>query len=47
MIERRKIDRMIKRLDKQQLTSTGQTQEAEISDKLSKLKEDLEYVRVS
>ncbi|KAK1362482.1 rRNA-processing protein EFG1 [Heracleum sosnowskyi] len=43
--ERRKIERRIRRLEKQHRVSAGQTQEAEISDQLSKLKEDLEYVR--
>ncbi|KAL7105378.1 hypothetical protein ACP275_07G040500 [Erythranthe tilingii] len=43
--ERSKIERKIKRLEKQQLTSTGEAQEAEIADQLSKLKEDLEYVK--
>ncbi|KAL6532398.1 hypothetical protein OROGR_014368 [Orobanche gracilis] len=43
--ERRKIERRIRRLEKQQRVSTGQAQEAEIADQLSKLKEDLEYVR--
>ncbi|KZV43807.1 hypothetical protein F511_39588 [Dorcoceras hygrometricum] len=43
--ERRKIERRIRRLEKQQRASTGQAQEAEIAEQLSKLKEDLEYVR--
>ncbi|KAL6548348.1 hypothetical protein OROGR_008769 [Orobanche gracilis] len=43
--ERRKIERRIRRLEKQQRISTGQAQEADIADQLSKLKEDLEYVR--
>ncbi|KAL8048066.1 hypothetical protein ABFX02_07G039600 [Erythranthe guttata] len=43
--ERSKIERKIKRLEKQQLTSTGEAQEADIADQLSKLKEDLEYVK--
>ncbi|KAL6519965.1 hypothetical protein OROMI_032859 [Orobanche minor] len=43
--ERRKIERRIRRLEKQQRISTGQAHEAEIADQLSKLKEDLEYVR--
>ncbi|KAL8158285.1 hypothetical protein AgCh_002838 [Apium graveolens] len=43
--ERRKIERRIRRLEKQHRVSAGQNQEAEISDQLSKLKEDLEYVR--
>ncbi|KAL2242465.1 UNVERIFIED_CONTAM: hypothetical protein Sindi_0364500 [Sesamum indicum] len=43
--ERRKIERRIRRLEKQQRASTGQAQEAEIAEQLTKLKEDLEYVR--
>ncbi|XP_057960221.1 rRNA-processing protein EFG1 isoform X2 [Malania oleifera] len=43
--ERRKIERRIRRLEKQQRASSGQAHEAEISEQLSKLKEDLEYVR--
>ncbi|PIN01309.1 hypothetical protein CDL12_26181 [Handroanthus impetiginosus] len=43
--ERRKIDRRIRQLEKQQRASTDQAQEAEIADQLSKLKEDLQYVR--
>ncbi|XP_073278429.1 uncharacterized protein [Primulina huaijiensis] len=43
--ERRKIERRIRRLEKQQRASAGQAQEAEIAGQLSKLKEDLEYVR--
>ncbi|GFP86081.1 hypothetical protein PHJA_000752000 [Phtheirospermum japonicum] len=43
--ERRKIERRIRRLEKQQRVSTAQGQEAEIADQLTKLKEDLEYVR--
>ncbi|KAK6161469.1 hypothetical protein DH2020_004850 [Rehmannia glutinosa] len=43
--ERRKIERRIRRLEKQQRVSTGQAEEADIADQLSKLKEDLEYVR--
>ncbi|KAL6969106.1 hypothetical protein U1Q18_042578, partial [Sarracenia purpurea var. burkii] len=43
--ERRKIERRIRRLEKMQRSSSGQSQEAEISVQLSKLKEDLEYVR--
>lgn len=43
-LERRKIERRIRRLEKLQRTSSGQAQDAE---QLSKLKEDLEYVRVS
>ncbi|MBA0615019.1 hypothetical protein Godav_015220 [Gossypium davidsonii] len=43
--ERRKIERRIRRLEKQQRTSPGQAQDMEIAEQLSKLKEDLEYVR--
>ncbi|PON40160.1 rRNA-processing protein EFG [Parasponia andersonii] len=43
--ERRKIERRIRRLEKLQRASSGQTQDAEIAEQLSKLKEDLEYVR--
>ncbi|XP_042064522.1 rRNA-processing protein EFG1-like [Salvia splendens] len=43
--ERRKIERRIRRLEKQQRASTGQAQEADITEQLSKLKEDLEYVK--
>ncbi|KAI3469680.1 hypothetical protein Pfo_026343 [Paulownia fortunei] len=43
--ERRKIERRIRRLEKQQRVSTGQAQEAEIADQLSNLREDLEYVK--
>ncbi|KAI4342697.1 hypothetical protein MLD38_027289 [Melastoma candidum] len=43
--ERRKIERRIRRLEKMQRTSPGPEQEAEIMEQLSKLKEDLEYVR--
>ncbi|KAL2463694.1 hypothetical protein Fot_53350 [Forsythia ovata] len=43
--ERRKIERSIRRLEKQQRTSSDQAHETEISEQLSKLKEDLEYVR--
>lgn len=45
--ERRKIERRIRRLEKLQRTSSGQAQDVDIADQLSKLKEDLEYVRVS
>lgn len=45
--ERRKIERRIRRLEKQQRAASGQAQEAEVAEQLSKLKEDLEYVRVS
>lgn len=44
--ERRKVERRIRRLEKQQRTSPGQAQDMEIAEQLSKLKEDLEYVRV-
>lgn len=47
LAERRKIERRIRRLEKQQRTSSGKAQETEISEQLAKLKEDLEYVRVS
>ncbi|KAI3459451.1 hypothetical protein Pfo_016114 [Paulownia fortunei] len=43
--ERRKIERRIRRLEKQQRASTGEAQETEIADQLAKLKEDLEYVK--
>ncbi|XP_015573506.1 rRNA-processing protein EFG1 isoform X2 [Ricinus communis] len=43
--ERRKIERGIRRLEKLQRGSSGQPQDAEIAEQLSKLKEDLEYVR--
>ncbi|KAF3337987.1 rRNA-processing protein efg1 [Carex littledalei] len=43
--ERRKIERMIRRLEKQLRTSSDHATEAQISSQLSKLKEDLEYVR--
>ncbi|KAK2647150.1 hypothetical protein Ddye_022345 [Dipteronia dyeriana] len=43
--ERRKVERRIRRLEKLQRTSSGQTQDAETAEQLSKLKEDLEYVR--
>ncbi|KAL0368354.1 UNVERIFIED_CONTAM: hypothetical protein Scaly_1054300 [Sesamum calycinum] len=43
--QRRKVERRIRRLEKQQRASTGQAQEAEIAEQLTKLKEDLEYVR--
>jgi uncharacterized coiled-coil DUF342 family protein len=45
--ERRKIERRVRRLEKLQRTSSGQAQDAEIAEQLSKLKEDLEYVTVS
>ncbi|TYG98675.1 hypothetical protein ES288_A10G136200v1 [Gossypium darwinii] len=41
--ERRKIERRIRRLEKLQRTSSGQAQDVDIADQLSKLKEDLEY----
>ncbi|CAL5413427.1 unnamed protein product [Camellia sinensis] len=44
-LQRRKIERRIRRLEKMQRASSGQSQEAEIAEQLSKLKEDLEYVR--
>lgn len=43
--ERRKIERQIRRLEKQQRTGSGLAQEAQISQQLARLKEDLEYVR--
>ncbi|KAJ6816344.1 rRNA-processing protein EFG1-like [Iris pallida] len=43
--ERRKIERMIRRLEKQQRTSSDHTLEGKISHQLSLLREDLEYVR--
>ncbi|KAB2599738.1 rRNA-processing protein EFG1-like [Pyrus ussuriensis x Pyrus communis] len=43
--ERRKIERRLRRLEKLQRASSGQAQDAEILLQLSKLKEDLEYVR--
>lgn len=43
--ERRKIERRLRRLDKQQRASAGQAQEADLTEQLSKLKEDLEYVK--
>ncbi|KAF6170320.1 hypothetical protein GIB67_043010 [Kingdonia uniflora] len=43
--ERRKVERRIRRAEKQQRTSSDDTQEANIADQLSKLKKDLEYVR--
>ncbi|KAF2290194.1 hypothetical protein GH714_004007 [Hevea brasiliensis] len=43
--ERRKIERRIRRLEKVQRASSGQAQDVEIAEQLSKLKEDLEYVR--
>lgn len=46
LLERRKIERRIRRLEKMQCSSSGPEQDAEIAEQLSKLKEDLEYVRV-
>ncbi|XP_050368765.1 rRNA-processing protein efg1-like isoform X1 [Argentina anserina] len=43
--ERRKIERRIRRLERLQRTTAAQAQEADNSVQLSKLKEDLEYVR--
>ncbi|XP_010556883.1 PREDICTED: rRNA-processing protein EFG1-like [Tarenaya hassleriana] len=43
--ERRKIERRIRRLEKLQCTSSGHVQDTEIAEQISKLKEDLEYVR--
>lgn len=43
--ERRKIERRVRRLEKMQRTSSGPEQDAAIAEQLSKLKEDLEYVR--
>jgi len=43
----RKIERRIRRLEKQQRSSLAERQEAKIAEALAKLKEDLEYVRVS
>ncbi|PKA46942.1 hypothetical protein AXF42_Ash020927 [Apostasia shenzhenica] len=43
--ERRKIERMIRRLEKQQRSSTDNALEDKISGQLVKLREDLEYVR--
>ncbi|XP_076953871.1 uncharacterized protein LOC143628085 [Bidens hawaiensis] len=42
--ERRKVERRIRRLEKQQRASSGLAQEAELAEQLSKLKEDLEYI---
>jgi predicted Zn-dependent peptidase len=45
--ERRKIERRIRRLEKQQRTSDDNPQRlADIAEQLTQLKEDLEYVRV-
>ncbi|XP_078442698.1 uncharacterized protein LOC144712328 [Wolffia australiana] len=43
--ERRKIERTIRRLEKQQRSSSDHASEDKIINELSKLKEDLEYVR--
>lgn len=43
--ERRKIERRIRRAEKMQRASSGPSQDAELAVQLSKLKEDLEYVR--
>ncbi|KMT12669.1 hypothetical protein BVRB_4g091250 [Beta vulgaris subsp. vulgaris] len=43
--ERRKIERRLRRLEKHLRSSSGQAQEKENSEELSRLKEDLEYVR--
>lgn len=47
LIERRKIERRIRRLERLQRTAPDHISEGEIADQLFKLKEDLEYVRVS
>ncbi|KAF9674043.1 hypothetical protein SADUNF_Sadunf10G0086900 [Salix dunnii] len=45
-LERRKIERRTRRLEKLQRASSGQVaQDVDLADQLSKLKEDLEYVR--
>ncbi len=47
MTERRKIERRIRRLEKQQRTSDDNPQRLpDIAEQLTQLKEDLEYVRV-
>lgn len=46
-LERRKVERRIRRLEKLQRASSGQEQDTKVAEQLSKLKEDLEYVRVS
>ncbi|XP_042514614.1 rRNA-processing protein EFG1 [Macadamia integrifolia] len=43
--ERRKIERRIRRLEKLQRAASDHNQEADAAEQLSKLKEDLEYVR--
>lgn len=43
--ERRKIERSIRRLEKLQRTSSAHVGDADVAEQLSKLKEDLEYVR--
>lgn len=45
-IERRKIERSIRRLEKLHRTSSAHGGDAETAEQLNKLKEDLEYVRV-
>lgn len=47
LIERRKIERRIRRLERLQRTASDHISEEEIANQLFKLKEDLEYVRVS
>lgn len=46
-LERRKIERSIRRLEKLQRTSSAHVGDADTAEQLSKLKEDLEYVRVN
>ncbi|KAG7991913.1 hypothetical protein I3843_02G101900 [Carya illinoinensis] len=43
--ERRKVERRIRRLEKLQRASSGQEHDTKAAEQLSKLKEDLEYVR--
>ncbi|CAL1396495.1 unnamed protein product [Linum trigynum] len=43
--ERRKVERRIRRLERQQRASSGQALDPQAVEQLSKLKEDLEYVR--
>ncbi|KAF5452743.1 hypothetical protein F2P56_027710 [Juglans regia] len=43
--ERRKVERRIRRLEKLQRASSGQEHDTKVAGQLSKLKEDLEYVR--
>lgn len=45
--ERRKIERGIRRIERMQRTAADHLHEALLSDQLAKLREDLEYVRVS